>query len=100
MVRASSPSLSARACAALQTIDPTTVCNFETLYMAATSTGNVMEFLIDEDHYDAKDGTCTGDAAGDNSGCAHPITTFLGTANGQDNIDPRMLMVIHEAFVQ
>jgi hypothetical protein len=92
--------VSAGACAALQASDPTTVCNFETLYMAATSTGNVMEFLIDEDHYDAEDGTCTGDAAGDNSGCAHPISTFLGTANSQDNIDPRMLMVIHEAFVQ
>jgi hypothetical protein len=55
--------------------------------------------------------SCTGgqsageQTAGDNDGCAQPIATYLGRANGNnqlvDNfVDPRMLMVIHEAFVQ
>jgi len=35
-----------------------------------------------------------------NEGCAQPIATFFGAANGEDNVDPRMLMVIHESFVQ
>jgi hypothetical protein len=39
-----------------------------------------------------------------NTGCAQPIAQFLGTApttgGGSDKVDPRMLMVIHEAFVQ
>ena len=40
---------------------------------------------------------------GANEGCAQPIATFLGRFNetgSEDLVDPRMLMVIHEAFVQ
>ncbi|MEN8205065.1 MAG: hypothetical protein ABFS24_03525 [Pseudomonadota bacterium] len=50
---------------------------------------------------------CDGSQApgADNSGCAQPIATYLGRANGNnvlvdDFVDPRMLMVIHEAFIQ
>jgi hypothetical protein len=42
--------------------------------------------------------------AASNTGCAQPIAQFLGrnpsTGGGTDFVDPRMLMVIHEAFVQ
>lgn len=85
-------------------------CNVETLYVAASAFnpggcdgtaggcfkpgGGVGEYLINPDLADGPD--CR-DA---NIGCAKPIVTFLGTANGEDNIDPRMLMTIHESFVQ
>ncbi len=67
--------------------------------------GGVGEYSIAPQDADAQDGTCTGDqaAGADNSGCAQPIATYLGRDNvtgGTDFVDPRMLMVIHEAFVQ
>lgn len=92
-------------------------CDVETLYVAASAFnpgcmqksagpnecfvpgGGVGEYLIAAD--DADDpASCTGDPAGDNSGCAKPIATFFGASNGEDNVDPRMLMTIHESFVQ
>jgi len=74
--------------------------------------GGVGEYSILPADADAIDGTCTGAQAGaassfgpggENSGCAQPIATFLGRNNvtgSEDFVDPRMLMVIHEAFVQ
>lgn len=62
--------------------------------------GYVAEYLIDSAHLDADDGSCSGDPFGNNAGCALPIATFFGSDNDEDNVDPRMLMVIHEAFVQ
>ena len=42
--------------------------------------------------------------AADNVGCAQPIAHFLGSnpdvGTGPDLVDPRMLMVIHEPFIQ
>ena len=65
------------------------------------------EYLIHPDHLDGAGGlSCTGDPADGfgpgqgNEGCAQPIATFFGAVNGEDNVDPRMLMVIHESFVQ
>lgn len=110
-----------------------TACDVETLLIAASAFnpgcsvtgpvppaecfrpgGGVGEYSILPEYADAKDGTCTGEQGGAqstygpggaNSGCAQPIATFLGRANGNnvlvdDFVDPRMLMVIHEAFVQ
>ena len=71
-----------------------------------TPGGYVAEYLIDPGHLDGADGSCSGDPADGfgagqgNEGCALPIATFFGTDNGEDKVDPRMLMVIHEAFVQ
>jgi hypothetical protein len=104
--------------------DPDT-CDVETLYVAASAMnpgctdmsgpdanpcfvwgGSVAEYLIDPDHLDggseAGDGSgmCDGNPLGNNGGCAQPIATFFGSGNGEDNLDPRMLMHIHEAFVQ
>lgn len=74
--------------------------------------GGVGEYSILPADADAQDGTCTGEQAGANSsygpggansGCAQPLATFLGRNNvtgSPDFVDPRMLMVIHEAFVQ
>jgi len=74
--------------------------------------GGVGEYSILPGDADAQDGTCTGEQTGAqatygpggaNSGCAQPIATFLGRNNvtgSPDFVDPRMLMVIHEAFVQ
>lgn len=74
--------------------------------------GGVGEYSIFPADADATDGTCTGTqtgaastygSGGENSGCAQPIATFLGcnnTTGSSDFVDPRMLMVIHEAFVQ
>jgi len=74
--------------------------------------GGVGEYSILPSDADAQDGTCTGVQAGAqstygvggvNSGCAQPIATYLGRNNvtgSPDFVDPRMLMVIHEAFVQ
>jgi len=110
-----------------------TACDVETLLIAASAFnpgctvtgavppaecfvqgGGVGEYSILPEDADATDGTCTGEqtdaqdsygAGGVNSGCAQPLATFLGRANGNnvvadDFVDPRMLMVIHEAFVQ
>jgi hypothetical protein len=71
-----------------------------------TPGGYVAEYLIDAAHLDGAGASCTGNpahgfGAGEgNEGCAQPIATFFGTANEEDKVDPRMLMVIHEAFVQ
>jgi len=92
--------ISAKACAKVRETDADNACDYETVYVASTSTGNVLEYSVDPDDADATDGTCSGDPAGDNSGCAQPLATFLGDENGQDAIDPRMLMIIHGAFVQ
>ncbi|VAW56706.1 hypothetical protein MNBD_GAMMA07-891 [hydrothermal vent metagenome] len=68
--------------------------------------GYVAEYRIDLDHVDGVNGDCTGNpddgwGVGEgNHGCALPIATFFGEDNGEDNLDPRMLMTIHEAFVQ
>ena len=80
--------------------------------------GGVGEYSIHPDDADGASASCTGVqhplqgggpasflAGGANEGCAQPIATFLGRANGNnvtadDFVDPRMLMVIHEAFVQ
>ena len=35
-----------------------------------------------------------------NEGCAQPIATFGGVVNGNENLDPRMLMPIQRAFIQ
>ena len=120
--------------------DPTgDVCDVETLYIgvsagnagcvltgpvganpcfeprgAAGGGGTLYEYRIDAAHMDAKDGTCTGDPAGDNSGCALPIAQFSFVAQGDgtdedtstlpdgvvESLDPRMVMTIHEAFTQ
>lgn len=69
---------------------------------AAGGGGKVYEYRIDDAHLDATDGTCTGDPAGNNSGCALPIATFTWDDGngGVETLDPRMVMTIHEAFVQ
>jgi hypothetical protein len=102
------------------------LCNVETLYVASSATnpgcaatgpnpankcftpgGYVAEYRIDAAHLDgANDKPCTGnpnDGFGPgegNEGCALPIATFGGTANGDDNLDPRMLMHINRSFIQ
>lgn len=100
-------------------------CDVETLYVAAsamnpgcvntgtvppnpcfTQGGYVAEYRIDAAHLDGGSawggGTCIGDPndAVGNTGCALPIATFGGEANGDSNIDPRMLMPIQRAFLQ
>jgi len=68
--------------------------------------GYVAEYRIDLDHVDGATGLCTGNPADGwgtgegNEGCALPIATFFGEVNGEENLDPRMLMTIHEAFIQ
>jgi hypothetical protein len=102
-------------------------CNVETLYVAASAMnpgctagpgpvppapcfvwgGYVAEYLIDEDHVDG--GSLAGDGSGlcdghpttpTNGGCAQPIATFGGLVNGDQNLDPRMLMPIQRSFIQ
>lgn len=98
-----------------------TSCDVETLLIAASAYnpiingggfmkpgGGVGEYSIDPDEADGVSGPCTGAHgpanAADNVGCAQPIAQFLGSSpdvgTGPDLVDPRMLMVIHEAFVQ
>ena len=99
-----------------------TACDVETLLIAASAYnptsqgggfmrpgGGVGEYSILPEDADGANGPCTGAhgpaEAINNTGCAQPIATFLGRANGNnvtvdDFVDPRMLMVIHEAFVQ
>ena len=68
--------------------------------------GYVAEYRIDINHVDGANGRCTGNpndgwGPGEgNEGCALPIATFFGEVNGEENLDPRMLMTIHEAFIQ
>jgi hypothetical protein len=97
-----------------------TSCDVETLLIAASAFnptingggfmkpgGGVGEYSIDPDDADGVSGPCTGAHgpanAADNVGCAQPIAQFLGAnpdVGPVDMVDPRMLMVIHEAFVQ
>ena len=117
--------MSGPGCKNITGLDPTTVvgdaCGVETLYVGVSAGnagctptghpandcfkpgGTVYEYLIDEAHWDATDGTCTGDPAGDNSGCAQPIAQFEITnvpGGAVEKIDPRMVMTVHEAFIQ
>jgi hypothetical protein len=103
-------------------------CDVETLYISASAVnpgceiqggnpanacfipgGRVVEYRIDADHLD-NPYSCSGDpvdgavsdAAG-NAGCAMPIATFraINPDTGlEENMDPRMLMAIHEPFMQ
>ena len=105
-----------------------TSCDVETILIAASAYnpisqgggfmkpgGGVGEYSIlpaDADGNPDADGIpttpCTGAHgpanAADNVGCAQPIANFLGSnpdvGTGSDLVDPRMLMVIHEAFIQ
>ena len=117
--------MSGPGCKYITGLDPTTVvgdaCGVETLYVGVSAGnagcaptghpandcfkpgGTVYEYLIDEASWDATDGTCTGDPAGVNTGCAQPIAQFEITdvPNGTvQKIDPRMVMTVHEAFIQ
>lgn len=76
-------------CKVVRRGDPKNKCDFETLYVASTGTGTVLEYLIGEENWDEP--TCRDD----NTGCAQPIAEFFS-----GELDPRMLMTIHEAFVQ
>ena len=92
------------------------LCNVETLYVAAsamnpgcvnfgpvganpcfTPGGYVAEYRIDEAHLDGASASCSGDPADGfgpgegNEGCAQPIVTCGGVANGDVNIDPRIM---------
>jgi hypothetical protein len=69
--------------------------------------GGVGEYIIHPNFTDGATGPCTGDPndPANNVGCAQPIATFGYTGPNSDNdpvipVDPRMLMVIHEAFGQ
>jgi hypothetical protein len=67
--------------------------------------GGVGEYIIHPNFTDGAQGPCNGDPndPSGNTGCAQPIATFTYTApNGgsAEPVDPRMLMVIHEAFGQ
>jgi hypothetical protein len=113
--------MSARACEYIQTTENASdeACNVETLYVASSATnpgctntgpigvnacftpgGYVVEYRIDAAHLDSATGPCSGDPTGNNSGCAMPVATFGGVVNGNENLDPRMLMPIQRAFIQ
>jgi len=69
--------------------------------------GGVAEYIIHPNFTDGATGPCTGDPKypKSNTGCAQPIAKFIYTGPNSDNdpevkVDPRMLMVIHEAFGQ
>ena len=71
--------------------------------------GRVYEYRIDNAHIDGANGSCTGNpgdgygAGQGNEGCAMPIAQFdvIDPVTGAvDLVDPRMLMPIHEAFIQ
>jgi len=80
--------------------------------------GTLYEYLIDEEHLDGGAAwggmSCTGDPADGSAGCALPIAQFDFVAEGDftdkdtselpdgfvETLDPRMVMTIHEAFVQ
>jgi hypothetical protein len=67
--------------------------------------GGVGEYVIHPNFTDGVNGPCNGDPndpAG-NTGCAMPVATFEYTnpdTGAVEKVDPRMLMVIHEAFGQ
>lgn len=100
-------------------------CNVETLYVAASAVnpgcantggnpanpcftpgGRVVEYRIDTAHLDGGlawggipcDADPNSPTAGD--GCALPVAEFGGAVNGNENLDPRMLMPIQRAFIQ
>jgi len=98
-------------------------CDVETLYVSASAVnpgcvntgpvganpcftpgGRVVEYLIDDANIDGANGSCSGDPADGfgpgegNEGCALPIAEF--TPGNGEKIDPRMLMPIHESFIQ
>ena len=97
-----------------------TACDVETLLIGASAFnptitgggfmkpgGGVGEYSIDPDDADGATGPCTGAHgpanAADNVGCAQPIAQYMGgnpDVGGVNYVDPRMLMVIHESFVQ
>jgi hypothetical protein len=82
--------------------------------------GAILEYRMDAAHMDGASGSCTGNPADGygpgegNEGCALPIAVFNFVAQGDntaddtsglpdgviETIDPRMVMTIHEAFVQ
>jgi hypothetical protein len=66
--------------------------------------GGVGEYIIHPNFTDGANGPCTGDPndPASNTGCAMPVATFEYTnaMNVVEKVDPRMLMVIHEAFGQ
>ena len=79
--------------------------------------GGVGEYSILPADADGQSASCTGVQhpaqgggpasflpGGANEGCAQPIAKFLGrdpdVGTGPDLVDPRMLMVIHEAMIQ
>jgi len=79
-------------------------------HAAGIGGGIIYEYRIDKANWDDTTGLCTGNPADlfvgpapSNSGCALPIAQFefldmpSGTAQ---KIDPRMVMTVHEAFVQ
>ena len=77
--------------------------------------GGVAEYIIHPNFTNGgaaySDETCTGDPADGfgpgegNAGCAQPVARFFYTGQNSDgdpivDVDPRMLMIIHEAFGQ
>lgn len=103
-------------------------CDVETLYVSASAVnpgcettggnpanpcfipgGRIIEYRIDAEHSDDLT-NCSGDpvdgpvsAKRRNGGCALPIATFrtINPETGlEENLDPRMLMAIHEPFMQ
>ena len=77
--------------------------------------GSIYEYRIDDAHLDGVSASCTGDPADGfgpgegNEGCAQPIAQFDFVSDGVtsalppgtvETLDPRMVMTIHEAFVQ
>jgi hypothetical protein len=117
--------MSGPGCKHITGLDPTLVvgddCGVETLYVGVSAGnagcvptghpandcfkpgGTVYEYLIDEAHWDSTTGTCTGVPGGNNTGCAQPIAQFEITdvpGGTVQKIDPRMVMTVHEAFIQ
>ena len=71
--------------------------------------GAVYEYRITPEHIDGGNGKpCSGDpnhgyGAGEgNEGCAMPVAEFkyINADGVEEKVDPRMLMPIHEAFIQ